>query len=111
MKRIVPSVIAAMLVAAMSGNSLADGGRDYRRGGPRPERHHNDQGHGHNSDWVGPLVLFGVVAAALSIAADQPSATVPTDEATMPPVDVDPPIAAASTNHWYFCSSAGQYYP
>lgn len=71
---------------------------------PQPQRHHHH--HGHNAAWgvLGAGIALGAVALAV--------------EAPRPPVVVSPiaaPIAAPAARPpgawWYFCESAGAYYP
>lgn len=111
MNRVFKSLAMASLVIVFCGNALAgdhhgprsphDNYRDYRH-------HRHDHG---NSDWVAPLVLFGVAAAAMSAANERPEPPAPTYYYESPPaVYVERPAALAPTTS-YFCHSSGQYHP
>lgn len=103
MKKIIHTIGLVLLMATVSGQALADGGRYY---GYRHHHHHRSA-----SDWVAPLIFLGVAGAALSAAANQPSTTyvAPSVTYTTPPVTNYPPQPPA--NAAYYCASAGQYYP
>jgi hypothetical protein len=105
MNKFIRFVAATILIALASGNALADHGRP-------PPAHHYSHGGGH-LDWLGALLLIGFTAAVLDAATSQPSAP-------PPPRYVEPlPVLPAPSyieqpqpaGMWYFCRSAGQYYP
>jgi hypothetical protein len=98
-------VVAALLVTVMSGSAFAD--RGYRA----PAYNHYHHRGGYHSDWVGPLLFFGLTAAALAAATQQPP---PEAAYVLPaPVEAAPQVAPqpAPVGVWYFCRSSGQYYP
>ncbi len=116
MKIITKSVGLALLIAAMSGNALAEPGRGYSHGSP----YRNYQGRQHGSDWIAPLLFLGIAGAVIGAAASQPST--PSTTYVSPPVTYAPPMTygapvvipappPAPTTAWYFCQSVGQYYP
>jgi hypothetical protein len=102
MKSITKTIISVLLIGAVSSNALADRGREQHRYAEHHRHEHNNR-----SDWVGPLVLLGIGAVALSAMASQPEpASAPvyvTEQNRYPPA---PPPSAG-----YFCRSVGQYYP
>jgi hypothetical protein len=91
------------LIGAVSGNALADRGWEQQR----YSDHRRHEQHSDRSDWVGPLVLLGLGAVAISAIANQPEPTPQAvyvaEQRAYPP---SPPLSAG-----YFCRSVGQYYP
>ena len=90
-----------VVMASVSGQALADGGR---HGGHRGWEH-NRYSHGHRSGghWVAPLIALGVAGAVWSAAA-RPAPTY-----MAPTVTYYPPQAVPSAA--YYCASSGQYHP
>lgn len=103
MKSITKTIASALLIVAVSGNALADRGWQQQR----YSNHHHQQRSDH-ADWVGPLVLLGLGAVALSALADQsePPRQQPVYVAEQRAYPPSPPPSAG-----YFCRSVGQYYP
>ena len=106
------SLAIASLVVVFGGNALAG---DHHHPRPSHDDYRNYDRHRHhsgNSDWVAPLVLFGVAAAAMSAANERPEPPpAPTYYYESPPaVYVERPAAPVPTTS-YFCHSSGQYYP
>lgn len=100
MKSITKTIISILLIGAVSSNALADRGWNHHRYDDRPRHEHRNR-----SDWVGPLVLLGIGAVALTAITSQPDPApvyVAQQRAYPPP---QPPSAG------YFCQSVGQYYP
>ena len=97
MKKILQTLGLVVLMASVSGQALADGGRH----GWEHERY----GHGYRSggNWVAPLIALGVAGAVWSAAA-RPAPTY-----VAPAVTYYPPQPAPSAS--YYCASSGQYYP
>jgi hypothetical protein len=95
---------AVLLISAMSGSAVADHG--YQS----PAYHHHHHGDGYHSDWVGPLLFFGITAAALAAAAQQ-QPPLETAYVLPAPAVTAPQVAPAPVGVWYFCRSSGQYYP
>jgi hypothetical protein len=100
-KKILQTLGLVVVMASVSGQALADGGR---HGGHRGWEH-NRYSHGHRSGghWVAPLIALGVAGAVWSAAA-RPAPTY-----MAPTVTYYPPQAVPSAA--YYCASSGQYHP
>ncbi len=102
-----------VLIAAISGNALADGRRhdryDSNRGHYRDHQrdHHRDHRSIRGGDWIAPLVVLGLAGAVIGAAASAERNIDPPVYYAPPPVQ---PIRQ-STSMWYYCQSAQQYYP
>ena len=100
MRKIISTVMAGILIAGTSSTSIA-GRHGSQYDAPRHYSHHAQHGHRKGNDWVAPLVVLGITAAAIGAMARQPPA--------LPPAySVTPPVFP---NLWYYCASAGQYHP
>jgi hypothetical protein len=121
MKTTTRSITVALLTVAIAGSAFANGQR-----GHYPHNQHRGHHHArhHDSNWVAPLLFLGLAGAVIGAAASQrPSAPQPIYYVEPPvtyvqpaPVYVAPPVSIAPpapqpTHAWYFCRSAGQYYP
>jgi hypothetical protein len=123
MKNVTKSVTVALLIVTFGFSAFANGAREYYPQG----RHRNHQVRGHDSGWIAPLLFLGLAGAVIGAAASQQSGPPPTY--VQPPVTyvqpapiyvapsyIAPAIVAQTpppqpANAWYFCKSAGQYYP
>jgi len=111
MKQFIKTFSVVLVAVAMSCNAFADSGR-YER--------HRYEGRSGGPGWLAPLLVLGVAGAIISAAERQPAQTVfvsppvtyvpPAQVYVAPPVVLAPP-APAPMQYWYFCKSAGQYYP
>lgn len=101
MKKILQTLGLVVVMASVSGQALADGGRH----GGHQGWEHNRHGHGHRSggNWVAPLIALGVAGAVWSAAA-RPAPTY-----VAPTVTYYPPQPAPSAS--YYCASSDQFYP
>lgn len=106
MSKITRSVAASILIAAMSGNALADPGRPAR-----PSPHHYHGGGGLN--WLGAILLIGFTAAVVDAVTSPPKPPPPPPKYEPPPVQPAPIYIEqpAASGMWYYCKSSGQYYP
>jgi hypothetical protein len=122
--QVFPKSVAVVLLATLIGSSaLANGPSGYY---PQ-EYHHGHASHPHGGSWVAPLLFLGLAGAAIGAAASHQSAPPPPVYAQPPVTYVQPqvtymqpaptymapaPVAPPQpANVWYFCKSAGQYYP
>ncbi len=99
MKKFLQTLWLIVVMASMSSQAFADGGRhgwEHNRFG---------HGHGHHSggNWVAPLIALGVAGAVWGAAAR------PAPNYVAPAVTYYPPQPAPSAS--YYCGSSGQYYP
>lgn len=101
MKKTLSTLLATTLLVASIGSAHADRGWEGRRGyaydGPRYEHQHR-----HRS-WVGPAAVLAITGAALGATIYHQTHTPP------PPIVYSAP--PPNPNIWYYCGSAGQYYP
>jgi len=107
MKKMLKTLGLVLVMASLSGQALADGGRhgwEHERYGHGYDRGH-DRGYGYRSggNWVAPLIALGVAGAVWGAAA-RPAPTY-----VAPAVTYYPPQPAPSAS--YYCASAGQFYP
>jgi hypothetical protein len=118
MRITVKTISLVLLAGALSSNAFADYRRDYRQHDHRWAPHVRQ----HGSDWVAPLLFLGLAGAVLGAAASQSSAPPmpyepPPQRMYPPPVTyVEPAVVVpmpppAPASVWYFCQSAGKYYP
>ena len=108
MKKTSTLCLAISLALATMGTAQAD--RGHHDGGYR--QHQRDYGHGHrSSNWRGPAAFLAITGLAIgAIAYSQANAApVYTAPAYTPPPH--PIQAPAESGSWYYCGSAGQYYP
>jgi len=111
MKKFTALLTAAALTVAMIGNAQADWDhhREYRRAPVYPEHHRSH-------DWIGPAAILAITGAVIGATAYRSYNPEPVYVRSAPqpvyvapqPVYVAPPPPSGS---WYYCSSAGQYYP
>lgn len=82
------------------------GRRDHQSHNPSRHHHHH---HRHWSGVAAAVLVGGVIGAGLyQNAYPQPVVVIPPPR----PVIVQPPVyAAPAPEVWYYCASAGQYYP
>jgi len=100
MKKITALFLVISLALGASGSAQAEWGR---HGG---HRSHHDGGYRHSSGWVGPAAILAITGLAIGAAAYS--------QANAAPVYVAPQRAyqpPPESGNWYYCGSAGQYYP
>ena len=120
MKKITKSLAVALLASAVASYAFADGPRGYYQHGQQ----RGYQGRQLDSGWIAPLLFLGLAGAVIGAAASQQNAPPPQPIYVAPPVTyvqpapvyVAPPVSIPAAppqaaNAWYFCRSAGQYYP
>lgn len=115
MKKISTALVAALVIAPLCGNAHAD----WERGRWPAPNQHIQHGHGHNRDWVAPLVFLGVAGAMISAANSQPRpqavvyASPPVTYVVPETRYVAPQVvpAPAPANALYYCQSVGRYFP
>lgn len=109
MKKTTALCLAISLALGTAGTAQADwgghrGGHDgYRHGGYQ----HDRGGHHRGSGWVGPAAVLAITGLAIGAAAYSQQRPAPA------PVYVAPPQTRIQpeSGNWYYCNSAGQYYP
>lgn len=110
MKKTTALCLAISLSLAAGGTAQADWGRhggydDYRP--PHEFRYeHHDHGYRRGPNWVGPAALLAITGLAVGAAAYSQYRPAPVYVAPPPPVRFQP-----RPGTWYYCGSAGQYYP
>ena len=97
------------LSLATAGTAYADwghhgGGHDGFRPGPPPARYHHHGG----GDWVVPAAVLAITGIAVGAALSQPQ---PEPVYVAPPPPPPPVRVRPVQSNWYYCNSAGQYYP
>lgn len=109
MKKTTALCLAISLALGTAGTAQADWERHGDHRSSRHEyRHHQRHDHGYRqrSDWVGPAAILAITGLAIGAAAYSQANATPVYAA--PPYPVQPPPASGN---WYYCGSAGQYYP
>jgi hypothetical protein len=114
MKKITTLCLALSLALGTAGTAQADWGRhdgwrDHDGYHPSHEyRHDRDEHRG--SDWVGPAAILAI--AGLAVGAAAYSQYNPAPVYVAPAYSPPPPVQVApESGNWYYCDSAGQYYP
>lgn len=103
MKKTSALLLTVSLAVATTGNALAD--RGYHHGG---HRHHYQQDHRQAPNWIGPAAILAITGLAIGAAAySHQVQAAPTYAMPQPAYQPPPP----DSGNWYYCGSAGQYYP
>jgi hypothetical protein len=106
MKKTTALCLAVSLALGSAGTAQADwGGRHGDHDGYRHEYRH-DRDYRGGRDWVGPAAILAITGLAIGAAAYSQQRPEPVYVAPPPPVRVQP-----TSGNWYYCNSAGQYYP
>ena len=105
MKKITALCVAVSLTLGSIGSAQADWGRHGGHGGHRP---HYGGGYRGGPGWVGPAAILAITGLAIGAAAYSQSVRAA-------PIYVEPQRAyqppPPDSGNWYYCNSAGQYYP
>ncbi len=107
MKKATALLLAASLALGSIGTAQADWGRHggYRDYRPGPERHYH--GHRGGPGWIGPAAALAIAGLAVGAVAYNQYQPAPVYVAPPPPpVRIQP-----APGNWYYCGSAGEYYP
>lgn len=107
MKKSTALLVALSLALASTGSAQADGGR-HGGYGYRDRGHHGHYHGGHHraGNWVGPAAILAITGLAIGAAYSHAQAA-PVYAAPQPTYQPPPP----DSGNWYYCNSAGQYYP
>lgn len=111
MKKATALLLAASLALGSIGTAQADWGRHGGYGGhrdyrPGPERHHH-HGHRGGPGWIGPAAALAIAGLAVGAVAYNQYQPAPVYVAPPPP----PMRIQPAAGNWYYCGSAGEYYP
>jgi len=111
MKKATALLLAASLALGSIGTAQADWGRHggYRDYRPGPDYHHRHHGYRAGPGWVGPAAVLAIAGLAVGAAAYNQYQPAPVYVAPPPPpmpVRIQP-----VPGNWYYCGSAGEYYP
>ena len=101
MKTYTKTLLAIVATFALALPAQADWGRHHDH--HRYERHHH-----HNNSWntaAAAVAIAGIVGATAYYTSPPPATVVAVPQAYVPPAPAPAPRA------WYYCASAGQYYP
>lgn len=108
MKKTTALCLALSLALTTVGTAQADWGRHDGYRADHEYRHPRDQRGG--SDWFGPAAILAIAGLAIGAAAYSQNTPAPVYVAPayspLPPVEVAP-----ESGNWYYCDSAGRYYP
>ena len=100
--------LALVLSTSLIGTAQAErGGRHYGHNNhynPPPVHRHSN----HNRNWAVPAAVLAITGLAIGAAAYNSYQPRPTYAYNPPVVPVAPP---PESGYWYFCNSAGSYYP
>lgn len=109
MKKITALLVALSLALGTVGSAQADRGRHggYDHRGHGHHGHYNHGGHHRGGNWVGPAAILAITGLAIGAAAYGQAQAAPVYVAPQPAYQPPPPDAG----NWYYCNSAGQYYP
>jgi len=109
MKKTTALCLAISLALGTAGTAQADwGGHRGGYDGYRHEGYRQDHGgYRRGGGWAGPAAILAITGLAIGAAAYSQQRPVPA------PVYVAPPPARfqPESGNWYYCNSAGQYYP
>lgn len=104
MKKITALCVAVSLTLGSMASAQADWGRHGGHGGHRP---HHGGGYRGGPGWVGPAAILAITGLAIGGAAYSQAQAAPVYVAPQPAYQPPPP----DSGNWYYCNSAGQYYP
>lgn len=108
MKKSTALLIALSLALGTAGSAQADRGRHggYDHRGYGHHGHHHG-GHHRGGNWIGPAAILAITGLAIGAATYSQAQAAPVQVLPQPTYQPPPP----DSGNWYYCNSAGQYYP
>ncbi|MGE5470802.1 MAG: hypothetical protein ACM3X0_08405 [Bacteroidota bacterium] len=108
MKKTTALCLALSLALGTAGTAQADWGRHDGWRDHDSWRHEYRRDYGHRGGWVGPAAVLAITGLALGAAAYSQYQPQPAPVYVAPP---PPVVVRPAQESWYYCNSAGQYYP